>query len=95
MPTNTKTLANEANNQNGIPRIVNSPGYRCVNHPASTPPITVMMENLGPMPQRVIRLGSQKPKNIIRFSIGITIPQFENCLDFGNYVSIFYGTTTL
>jgi hypothetical protein len=46
MPTNTKILANEANNQNGIPRIVNSPGYRSVNHPAGTPPITVMMENL-------------------------------------------------
>ena len=54
-----------------------------------------MMENLGPMPQRVIRLGSQKLKHIIRFSIDITIPQFKNHLDYGNYVSTFYGTTAL
>jgi hypothetical protein len=34
-----------------------------------------MMENQGPMPQRVIRLGSQKPKHTIRFFIGITMPR--------------------
>jgi len=38
---------------------------------AGIPLITVMMENRGPMPQRVIRLVPQKPKHITRFFIVI------------------------